>query len=73
LNSINKFDKVLYYHLLKVTNSSNVQELNEKLKQPMTMNLSDVHKTFKLITSRKEINDDYRKEIYAVIGTPNGD
>ncbi|MHC1732798.1 MAG: SprT-like domain-containing protein [Bacteroidales bacterium] len=66
INSINIFEKVLYYHLLKQTNSSNVFELNETLKQPFKIHLSEVHNTGALITIFKEINSEYKQEVLQV-------
>jgi hypothetical protein len=72
LTSIIKFENLLYYHLLKITNSSNVKELNQKLSiENLTFNITDITKTLQLVTSKKEVNDDYKKEVYAVIDTPS--
>ena len=66
MNSINIFEKVLYYHLLRQTNSSNVFELNETLKQPFKIHLSEVHNKGALITVFKEINTEYKQEVLHV-------
>jgi predicted SprT family Zn-dependent metalloprotease len=66
MNSINIFEKVLYYHLLRQTNSSNVFELNDSFNQPFQIYLSEIHNKCALITILKEINSDYKQEILNV-------
>lgn len=71
MTSIKLFQTVLYYHLLKITNSNNVQDLNQLLsKSKLSLSLSNIFKTVQLITTKKDINADYRKEIYAVNNNP---
>ncbi len=69
LNSITRFDQVLYFFLLRATNSSDVQDLNLNLKQPISINLSEVHTAFKLIISNKVVNSEYKDEVLKVINT----
>jgi hypothetical protein len=72
IKSIGMFEKVLYYHLLKVTNSNNVHELNEEIsKGSLSLTLEDICNTVQLVSRKKVVNDDYKKEVYAIIGTPN--
>lgn len=69
INSIWAFEKVLYYFLLCMTNTHNVQDLNQRLSQGnLSINVADIYNTVKLITSKQEINDDYRKAVISVIG-----
>lgn len=69
INSIWAFEKVLYYFLLCMTNTHNVQDLNQRLSQGnLSINVADIYYTVKLITSKQEINDDYRKAVISVIG-----
>lgn len=71
MTSIKLFQTVLYYHLLKITNSNNVQDLNQLLSMSkLSLSLSNIFKTVQLITTKKDINADYRKEIYAVNNNP---
>ena len=70
--SIGLFQSALYYHLLKITNSNSVQELNQLLsKSRLTLSLSEIFNTVRLITTDKTINAEYKKEIQAVINNPN--
>ena len=72
ITSIKVFQPVLYYHLLKITNSNNVQELNQKLcKSRLSLSLLEFYKTVQLITTKKDTNADYRKEVYAVSDNPS--
>ncbi len=69
IKSIWAFEKVVYYYLLCMTNSKNVQELNQRLSQGnLSINVVDIYNTVKIITSNKEINDDYRRAVNTVIG-----
>lgn len=69
INSIWAFEKVLYYFLLCMTNTQNVQELNQRLFQGnLSIIVADIYNTVKLINSKKEINDDYEKAVISVIG-----
>jgi len=54
MNSIDIFEKVLYYHLLMKTNASDVIELNQILSQPQILNFTEVHNTLKLLISHLE-------------------
>ena len=72
ITSIQMFENLLYYHLLKITNTKDVKDLNQRLSNgSLSLNLYDISQTVQLICSKKEVNDDYKKEFYAVIGTPN--
>ena len=69
INSILAFEKVLYYYLLCMTNTQNVHELNQRLFQGnLSITVSDIYNTVKLITSKKEINDDYKKAVISAMG-----
>jgi len=71
MTSIKLFQTVLYYHLLRITNSNNVQELNQLLSMSkLSLSLSDISKTVQLIISKIDINADYKKEIHAVNDNP---
>lgn len=72
ITSIKIFQLVLYYHLLKITNSNTVQELNQLLsKSKLTLSLTEISKTVQLIATKKDINADYKKEVYAVSDNPS--
>jgi hypothetical protein len=72
ITSIKIFQLVLYYHLLKITNSNTVQELNQVLsKSKLTLSLTEISKTVQLIATKKDINADYKKEVYAVSDNPS--
>ena len=67
ITSIKIFQSVLYYYLLKITNSNTVQELNQLLsKSKLTLSLTEISKTVQLVSTKKDINADYRKEVLAV-------
>jgi hypothetical protein len=38
-------------------------------KGDLSFSIADITTTFKLVISKKEVNDDYKKDVYAVIGT----
>ena len=70
IKSILAFEQVLYYYLLCMTNTHNVQDLNQRLSQGnLSINVADIYNTVKLITSKKEINDDYKRAVISVIGS----
>ncbi len=72
ITSIKIFQSVLYYYLLRITNSNTVQELNQLLsKSKLTLSLTDISKTVQLISTKKDINADYRKEVNAVNDNPS--
>jgi hypothetical protein len=67
IKSILQFETALFYHLLKITNSPNVQDLNKILSNGrLSIGMSEIRKTIKLIKSNKEINEDYQKEVKLV-------
>lgn len=72
LNSISQFDNVLYFYLLRATNSDNIHELNSILTEPISINIPEVHMALKLIISKKEINSEYKEEVLKVINTKAG-
>lgn len=65
--SINKFDKVLYYHLLKTTNTTNPSDLNQALEHPVKIILEDVLNTYNLIIANEELRSEYRNEVLKVL------
>jgi hypothetical protein len=66
-NTIQLFETVLYYYLLKSTNSHDVQELNQTLSNSsLSLTYSSISRVIQLISSSKEVNDDYKKEINSV-------
>ncbi|MBN1183364.1 MAG: hypothetical protein JXB49_13815 [Bacteroidales bacterium] len=72
LNSIRQFDNVLYFYLLRATNSDNIQELNSILTGPISINIPEVHVAFKLIISKKDVNSEYKEEVLKVINAKKG-
>lgn len=71
ITSMKVFQPILYYYLLKITNSNDVQELNQLLsKSKLSLSLNELSKTIQLVTTRKDINSEYRKECNAVINNP---
>jgi len=70
MKSIQWFEVVFYYHMLRMTNTKDVQELNQRLsKGGLSLTRTDIFKTVQRIVHEKEIHDDCQKEIDAVIGT----
>jgi hypothetical protein len=71
VTSIKVFQTVLYYHLLKITNSNNVQGLNQLLsKSKFTLSLTEILNSIQLIVKNKEVHADYKKEVFAVSDNP---
>jgi hypothetical protein len=71
--SLKTFENVLYYHLLKITNTKNVQELNERLsKSSLSLATSDIFNTVQLISKKQEVNSDYKNEVSKVMQTKSG-
>jgi len=72
MTSIQWFEVVFYYHMLKMTNTKDIQELNQRLsKGGLSISLNDIYKTVQRIVTEKEVKDDCQLEINAVIGTSN--
>jgi len=72
ITSIKIFQSVLYYYLLKITNSSTVQDLNQLLsKSKLTLSLNEISKTVQLVSTKKDVNADYKKEVNAVYDNPS--
>jgi hypothetical protein len=72
MTSIKLFEMLFYYYMLKMTNTKDVQELNQRLsKGGLKLTLNDIFKTILRIFREKEVFNDCNKELYAVIGTSN--
>ena len=67
MTSIHWFEVVFYYHMLKMTNTKDIQELNQRLlKGGLSISLNDIYKTVQRIITEKEVKEDCQLEIDAV-------
>lgn len=69
--SISKFEQILYYQLLGITMSKDVNDLNNYIStHPITIQPADVHNTNRIIGENTNIKDGFNKiigEVYANI------
>ncbi len=69
IESIQMFELMFYYYMLKFTNTKDVQELNQRIsKGGISFNLNDIFKTIQLILSDKIVYTDCCKELDSVLG-----
>ena len=67
ISSLKIFQGVLYFYLLRLTNSEDVQELNENLsKGDLNFSLAELSQAVQLIRTKQDVYDEYKEEVNAV-------